>query len=229
MSGATELTIPGDPSTNLTDGPAEEILRYAVDQFHPRLYVASSFQKEASVILDMLLKIEPNARFFTIDTGNLFPETFDVWRRIEQRYDVKIDVYSATDFAPAEVLAKSTPENTWAGDPDECCGTYKVAALQAALADVDAWVTGLRRDQAHTRTETRKVQWDLKNGRWKICPLADWTEKDVWRYLHENDVPYNDLHDRGYASIGCTTCTQPGDGREGRWADSDKTECGLHG
>lgn len=229
MSGATELTIPGDPSTDLTDGPAEEILRYAVDQFHPRLYVASSFQKEASVILDMLLKIEPNARFFTIDTGNLFPETFDVWRRIEQRYDVKIDVYSATDFAPAEVLAKSTPENTWAGDPDECCGTYKVAALQAALADVDAWVTGLRRDQAHTRTETRKVQWDLKNGRWKICPLANWTEKDVWRYLHENDVPYNDLHDRGYASIGCTTCTQPGDGREGRWADSDKTECGLHG
>lgn len=239
MSGAAELTatqaatgeivVPGTPPADLANGPAEEILRYAVEQFHPRLYVASSFQKEASVILDMLLKIEPQARFFTIDTGNLFPETFDVWRRLEERYDVKIDVYSATDFAPAEVLALSTPENTWAGEPDQCCGTYKVAALQAALAGVDAWITGLRRDQAHTRADTRKVQWDAKNDRWKICPLADWSEQDVWRYLHENDVPYNELHDRGYSSIGCTTCTQPGEGREGRWADSDKTECGLHG
>ncbi|MBI4897706.1 MAG: phosphoadenylyl-sulfate reductase [Actinobacteria bacterium] len=223
------LEIPGSPSIDLVNGPAEEILRYAVEQFHPRLYVASSFQKEASVILDMLLKIEPNARFFTIDTGNLFPETFDVWRKIEERYDVKIDVYNATDFAPASILAQSTPENTWAGEPDACCGKYKVAALQAALLNVDAWITGLRREQAHTRAETRKVQWDAKNDRWKICPLADWTEKDVWNYLSANDVPYNELHDRGYSSIGCTTCTQPGDGREGRWADSEKTECGLHG
>lgn len=224
-----ELQPPGNADIDLVDGPAEDILRYAVEQFHPRLYVASSFQKEASVILDMLLKIEPNARFFTIDTGNLFPETFEVWRKIEERYDVKIDVYNATDFAPASILAQSTPQNTWAGEPDECCGKYKVAALQAALLNVDAWVTGLRREQAHTRAETRKVQWDAKNDRWKVCPIADWTEKDVWRYLHENDVPYNELHDKGYASIGCTTCTQPGTGREGRWADSDKTECGLHG
>ncbi|MBI5309900.1 MAG: phosphoadenosine phosphosulfate reductase family protein [Actinobacteria bacterium] len=171
-----ELQPPGNADIDLTDGPAEDVLRYAVEQFHPRLYVASSFQKEASVILDMLLKIEPNARFFTIDTGNLFPETFEVWRKIEQRYDVKIDVYNATDFAPASILAQSTPQNTWAGEPDECCGKYKVAALQAALLNVDAWVTGLRREQAHTRAETRKVQWDAKNDRWKVCPLADWTE-----------------------------------------------------
>lgn len=224
-----ELELPGSPSIDLVNGPAEDILRYAVEQFHPRLYVASSFQKEASVILDMLLKIEPGARFFTIDTGNLFPETLDVWRRIEQRYDVKIDVYNATDYAPASILAQATPENTWAGEPDECCGKYKVAALQAALLNVDAWITGLRREQAHTRAETRKVQWDAKNDRWKVAPLADWTEKDVWNYLAANDVPYNDLHDRGYSSIGCTTCTQPGSDREGRWADSEKTECGLHG
>lgn len=226
---APEPEIPGRPTIDLRDGPAEDVLRYAVEQFHPRLYVASSFQKEASVILDMLLKIEPEARFFTIDTGNLFPETLDVWRRIEERYGVKIDVYNATDYAPASVLAQSTSENTWAGEPDQCCGKYKVAALQAALLDVDAWITGLRREQSHTRADTRKVQWDAKNGRWKVCPLADWTEKDVWNYIAANDVPYNELHDRGYASIGCTTCTAPGDGREGRWAGSEKTECGLHG
>ncbi|MFY9264842.1 MAG: phosphoadenylyl-sulfate reductase [Solirubrobacterales bacterium] len=221
--------VPGNPSVDLDSGSAQDILRYAVDQFHPRLYVASSFQKEASVILDMLLKIEPGARFFTIDTGNLFPETLDVWRRIEERYDVRIDVYNATDFAPASILAQSTPENTWAGESDQCCGKYKVAALQAALLNVDAWVTGLRKEQAHTRAQTRKVQWDGKNGRWKVCPLTDWTENDVWNYIQEHDVPYNDLHDRGYPSIGCTACTQPGSGREGRWAGSDKTECGLHG
>lgn len=226
---SAELELPGSPNIDLIDGPAEDILRYAVEQFHPRLYVASSFQKEASVILDMLLRIEPNARFFTIDTGNLFPETFDVWRRIEQRYDVKIDVYNAVDFAPASVLAQATDDNTWAGEPDACCGKYKVAALQAALLNVDAWVTGLRREQADTRAETRKVQWDANNDRWKINPLADWSEQDVWNYLAANDVPYNELHDQGYASIGCTTCTQPGGGREGRWADSEQTECGLHG
>jgi phosphoadenosine phosphosulfate reductase len=224
-----ELKVPGNPPVDLDTGRAEDILRYAVDQFAPRLYVASSFQKEASVILDMLLKIAPDSRFFTIDTGNLFPETLDVWKRIEQRYDVTIDVYNATDFAPASVLAQSTPENTWAGEPEECCGKYKVAALQAALLNVDAWVTGLRKDQSHTRANTRKVQWDAKNDRWKICPLTDWTERDVWSYIAEHDVPYNELHDRGYSSIGCTTCTQPGEGREGRWAGTDKTECGIHG
>jgi phosphoadenosine phosphosulfate reductase len=229
LAPEAELVIPGNPAIDLDSGSAQEILTYAVEQFHPRLYVACSFQKEASVILDMLLKIQPDARFFTIDTGNLFPETLDVWRRIEEKYDVEIDVYSATDFAPQRILDLATPENTWAGEPDECCGKYKVAALQSALSSADAWVTGLRREQAHTRAATRKVQWDGKNDRWKVCPIADWTERDVWNYIAANDVPYNELHDQGYSSIGCTTCTQPGEGREGRWAGTDKTECGLHG
>jgi len=226
---ATSTSLPpGGPSLDLDSAPAEEVLAYAVEQFHPRLYVANSFQKEASVILDMLLKIEPSARFFTIDTGALFPETFETWRKLEQRYDVKIDVYSAIEDAPPELLALGTPENIWAGEPDQCCGRFKVAALQRALSDVDAWVTGLRREQSHTRTETRKVQWDAKNELWKVCPLADWTEAQVWDYIKRNDVPYNPLHDQGYSSIGCTTCTHPGEGREGRWIESDKTECGLH-
>ena len=98
-----------------------------------------------------------------------------------------------------------------------------------ALADVDAWISGVRREQSPVRARTPKLAWDAKHERWKANPLADWTEQDVWRYIAEHDVPYNPLHDRGYASIGCTHCTKPGDGRDGRWSGSEKTECGLHG
>lgn len=221
--------VPGSPSVDLDTGKAEDILRYAVDQFGDRLIQAISFQKEASVIFDMLMKINPDQRFFTIDNGNLFPETLEVWKALEEKYDTKIEVHRSLEYAPASIREQATPENAWAGAPDDCCGTYKVAALEAALLGIDAWVTGLRREQSHTRAETRKVQWDAKNGLWKVCPLADWSERDVWNYLFENDVPYNKLHDQGYSSIGCTNCTTPGEGREGRWAGSDKTECGLHG
>jgi phosphoadenosine phosphosulfate reductase len=224
-----ELEVPGNPAVDLDTGRAEDILRYAVDQFGDRLVQAISFQKEASVILDMLMKINPNQRFFTIDNGNLFPETLDVWRQIEAKYDTKIEVFHSLELAPESVRAQATPENAWAGAPDDCCGPYKVAALQTALLGTDAWVTGLRREQSDTRAETRKVTWDAKNNLWKVCPLADWTERDVWNYIAANDVPYNKLHDKGYSSIGCTNCTQPGEGREGRWAGTDKTECGLHG
>ncbi len=229
MTPALTVNIPGTPPLDLDAAPADEMLRYAVDQFHPRLYVACSFQKEASVILDMLLKIQPDARFFTIDTGALFPETLELWSKIEQRYDVKFDVYSAVDFASVEVLGAASEANPWAGAADQCCGEYKVQALTQALAGVDAWVTGLRREQAHTRAETRKIQWDAKNDRWKVCPLADWTEQQVWDYIAAHDLPYHPLYDQGYGSIGCTVCTHPGTGREGRWINSDKTECGLHG
>jgi phosphoadenosine phosphosulfate reductase len=229
MNPAETITIPGDPSIDLDVGKAEDILSYAVKQFEGRLIQASSFQKESSVILDMLLKINPEARIFTIDNGNLFPETIAVWDEIEARYGTKIEVYRSLEFAPRSIRQQATEDNAWAGAPDDCCGEYKVAALKSALLGVEAWITGLRRDQSETRSETRKVQWDAKNGLWKICPLADWTESDVWNYISEHDVPYNKLHDQGYASIGCTNCTIPGDGRDGRWAGSDKTECGLHG
>ena len=161
---------------------AQEVLEHMVREYHPRLAVACSFQKEASVILDMLVKIEPKARFFVLDTGVLFEETYETWRRVEER----------------------------------------------VLEGVDAWITGLRRDQTPARAGTPKLGWDAAHGKWKAAPLADWTEKDVWRYIAANDVPYNPLHDRGYASIGCTHCTVAGAGREGRWAGTDRIECGLH-
>jgi phosphoadenosine phosphosulfate reductase len=195
---------------------AEEVLRFAVERHHPRLAVACSFQKEASVILDMLLKIEPEARFFTIDTGVLFDETRETWRRLEERYGIEVEHFDA-----------SRPEGEWTANV--CCSDFKVAALGRALSNADAWVSGLRREHSPDRAETPKFHWDGRNERWKVNPLADWTERDVWHYLSEHDVPYHPLHDRGYESIGCVPCTLPGQGREGRWAGSDQTECGLHG
>jgi phosphoadenosine phosphosulfate reductase len=197
---------------------AQGVLAHVVGEFHPRLYVACSFQKEASVILDMLLAIEPQARVFTLDTGVLFPETYETWRRIEQRYGIEIDVYRGEWI-----------DGMWQRDPDGCCGLRKVEPLERALSGVDAWITGLRRDQSASRAETPKLGPDEGHpGKLKCAPLADWTEKDVWRYIAEHDVPYHPLHDRGYESIGCTHCTVAGGGRDGRWAGTDKIECGLH-
>ena len=203
--------------TDLESLSAQEVLAHVVDEYHPRLYVACSFQKEASVILDMLFAIEPGARVFTLDTGVLFPETYEMWRRIEERYGTKIEVYRGEWI-----------DGLWLRDPDACCGMRKVEPLERALAGTEAWITGLRREQAPSRADTPKIGWDPNHSSWKIAPLADWSEKDVWRYIVENDVPYHPLHDRGYASIGCTHCTAPGGGREGRWAGTDKIECGLH-
>lgn len=181
---------------------------------HERLVLLCSFQKEESVILDELLRIAPHVRVVTIDTGVLFDETLATWRAFEQRFGVQIEVEQA--YGP------------WTG-PEQCCGAEKVAALERALAGADAWITGLRREQGPSRAATELVEVDERRGAIaKYNPLALWTEKDLWRRIHERELPYHPLHDQGYESIGCAPCTQPGGGREGRWAGSDKTECGLH-
>ena len=194
---------------------AQEVLRFAVERYHPRLVMACSFQKEESVLIDMLMRIEPTARVFTIDTGVLFPETYEVWRAVEQRYGLQVEVQDAT-----------SSNGGWSGE--RCCGEHKVAALERAIAGSEAWITGIRRDQSPTRANAPKFDWDEGRGVWKLNPLADWSDKDVWSYVREHDLPYHPLHDAGYASIGCAPCTVPGDAREGRWAGQDKTECGLH-
>jgi phosphoadenosine phosphosulfate reductase len=200
----------------LTDTTAEQVLAEALERFSPRIAFACSFQKEESVVLDMLMRIDPQARVFTIDTGVLFPETYATWKRFEERYGVHIEVFDALD-----------PDGTpWTAA--RCCGEQKVAALDRALEGLDAWITGMRREQAPTRLDIEPLTLDARRGVWKANPLADWTEKDVWRYIAEHSLPYNPLHDEGYASIGCAPCTQPGSGRDGRWAGSEKTECGLH-
>ncbi|HEY6780889.1 MAG TPA: phosphoadenylyl-sulfate reductase [Thermoleophilaceae bacterium] len=194
---------------------AHEVLAEAVERHHPSLVMACSFQKEESVLIDILMSIEPSARVFTIDTGVLFPETYEVWRKVEERYGLHVEVMDAT-----------SPGGPWT--PQNCCGPRKVAALEKALEGVDAWITGIRREQSPTRADAPKLDWDSGRGVWKFNPLADWTEKDVWNYVFEHDLPYHPLHDAGYASVGCAPCTLPGTGRDGRWAGQDKTECGLH-
>jgi phosphoadenosine phosphosulfate reductase len=194
---------------------AEEVLAYAVERFHPRLRMACSFQKEESVLVHMLTSIEPDARVFMIDTGVLFSQTLDTWKRFEDRFGVSI-----------EVIHARSPDQPWT--MNRCCGEAKVDALERALDDVDAWVTGIRREQAPTRATSSKLEFDSRRGIWKVNPLADWSEKDLWRYINKHDLPYHPLHDQGYASIGCEPCTSPGAGREGRWAGLEKTECGIH-
>jgi phosphoadenosine phosphosulfate reductase len=178
-----------------------------------RLTFLCSFQKEESVILDELLRVAPHARVVTIDTGVLFPETLQTWRAFEEHFGVDVEVEDAA--------------GPWTG-PEACCTPAKVAALDRALAGSEAWVTGIRREQAATRAGAEHREWDAKRGMWKFNPLAEWTEPDVWRRIHERGLPYHPLHDRGFASIGCAPCTQPGEGRAGRWAGTAKTECGLH-
>ena len=200
---------------DLEASSAEEVLAYAVERFHPRLTMACSFQKEESVLVHMLTRIEPSARVFTIDTGVLFPETLETWRSFEERFGVQIEVMDAR-----------SPGEPWTAE--RCCGAAKVDALERALEGVEGWVTGIRREQALTRSDALKLERDERRGIWKVNPLADWSERDLWRYIHAHEVPYNPLHDLGYHSIGCAPCTKPGAGREGRWAGKDKTECGIH-
>jgi phosphoadenosine phosphosulfate reductase len=184
---------------------------------HEKLVFLCSFQKEESVILDELLPIAPHVKVVTIDTGVLFPETLATWKRFEDHYGVRVEVQDA-----------SNPANPWTG-PEHCCTPLKVAALERSLEGADAWVTGVRREQADTRATAELIEDDAKRpGVKKYNPLAFWTEKDVWSRIFERGLPYHPLHDQGYASIGCATCTQAGDGRSGRWAGTDKTECGIH-
>jgi phosphoadenosine phosphosulfate reductase len=211
---------------DVEESSAEEVLAEAVERFHPRLYVACSFQKEAAVILDMVLRIEPEVRVFTVDTGVLFAETYETWREVERRYGIEIDVYQGMALARQATLHGDA---LWSRDPDACCSIRKVNPLKEALSQVDAWISGVRRDQSTERADSPKLGWDDRHGLWKVNPLADWAEDEVWDYIARYDLPVNPLHQRGYGSIGCTHCTHPGPGREGRWAGLEKTECGLHG
>ncbi len=158
-------------------------------------------------------------RIVTIDTGVLFAETLQTWRAFEERFGVKIEVQDASWVGGKQ--------EKWSG-PEHCCSVAKVAALESALAGAQGWITGIRREQGPTRANTELIERDEQRGLWKYNPLAHWTDKDLWRRIHERDLPYNPLHDLGYESIGCAPCTQPGSGREGRWAGTSKTECGIH-
>ena len=203
----------------------EQILAYVLEQFPGRVSLACSFQKEETVLLDMLFALEPKARVFAIDTHHLFPETYAYWRDVEKRYGATIEVFEGPS---PEELAAAHGEGLWERSPDLYLSIAKVAPLVRALGDLDAWIAGIRRDQSPTRADAPKLGWDEQHELWKANPLADWTDDMCWEYIRARDLPYNPLHDRGYDSIGDIHSTQPGSGRSGRWAGTGKVECGIH-
>ncbi|MCI0370006.1 MAG: phosphoadenylyl-sulfate reductase [candidate division NC10 bacterium] len=217
--------------------PAAEVLDWAIRAFQPRIALASSFGAEDVVLIDMWWRADREVRVFTLDTGRLPEETYEVMDRIRERYAIAIASYFP-ERAAVEVLERERGFYSFrrsVADRKHCCGIRKVEPLGRALAGLEAWVTGLRREQAETRSAVQQVERDpALGGILKVNPLADWTTEDVWRYVRTHDVPYNRLHDRGYPSIGCAPCTRavlPGeDLRAGRWCwERPQTkECGLH-
>jgi phosphoadenosine phosphosulfate reductase len=211
--------------TDVESLDAHRVIATMLEALNPEVALACSFQKEESVLLDMLLEHDPKARVFALDTHVLFPETYGVWREIERRYGIRIEVFEGPSLGRQ---AATHGDRLWEENPDLCCSIRKIGPLGTALSGLDGWITGVRRDQSASRADTPKLGWDDRHDLWKASPLADWTNDDVWAYIRERELPVNPLHERGYASIGCTHCTAPGTGREGRWAGTGKTECGLH-
>ena len=208
---------------------AQQVLQWGFSQFGQSLALASSFGAEDVVLIDIASRLS-KFRVFTLDTDFLFRETYVLIDEIETHYGIEVERARA-ELTPEAQAAQYGPE-LWASRPDACCQLRKVEPLKKKLTGLSAWVTGVRRDQAPTRANTRKVEWDAKFGLVKLNPLADWNWSQVWDYIRANNVPYNPLHDRDYPSIGCTYCTRPvnpGENpRAGRWSGFNKIECGLH-
>ena len=207
----------------------QEVIAWAIENFHPSLYFACSFQKTSSVVAHMTTEIEPSARFFYIDTDLLFPETYETRDRFAERFKIDFDRYHNISL---EEQAARYGDELWKTNPDACCGLRKVEPMRRALESVNCWVSGIRRVDSASRATSPKFGWDKRFGVWKVNPLADWSERDVWNYIREHHLPYNPLHDQGYPSIGCMPCTsqvRPGeDARAGRWAGTTKVECGIN-
>jgi phosphoadenosine phosphosulfate reductase len=207
----------------------QEILELAFSKF-ANIAFACSFGAEDVALVDMIVKIKPDAKIFYLDTDVLFAETYETIERIKEKYAPNLIKYSPA--ITLEEQAEQYGEALWAKDPDLCCSLRKVEPLQRALDGLDAWITGIRREQAPTRANAGVIEVDRKFQLIKFNPIALWKDKDVWNYIKENEVPYNPLHDQGYPSIGCLHCTRavkPGeDPRAGRWSGTMKTECGLH-
>ncbi|MDW8002738.1 MAG: phosphoadenylyl-sulfate reductase [Deltaproteobacteria bacterium] len=216
---------------------AQSLLEWAIQKFKRKIALASSFGLEDVVLIDMAVKVDPTVAIFTIDTGRLHQETYDVIEAIEDKYNVKVSIYFPDTSSVEEMTTIHGPNLFYKGASQRklCCQVRKVEPLQRALKGLEAWICGLRREQSLTRASVRKVETDEVNGGiYKINPLADWSTEMLWRYVKEHAVPYNKLHDLGYPSIGCAPCTRPikqgEDMRAGRWwwENPEQKECGLH-
>jgi len=211
-------------------GP-KAILNWAVHTFGDDLAQGTGFGPSGIVIMHMLADLRPGTTVFYLDTDLLFPETYELSEHLDAQLEV--DVTRVHGGLSLDEQAEQEGEELWNRNPNRCCFLRKVKPLKNFLGDRRAWITGVRRDQSAARAEADILSWVPRYGVFKINPLANWTQKEVWKYLFEHDLPYNPKHDQGYPSLGCVPCTEPVDGadgytREGRWSDADKTECGLH-
>ena len=218
-----------DAAERFEDARPEELLAFAVDTF-PSIALACSFGAEDVVLVHMLHTIRPGTDMFYLDTDFHFKETYETRDALAAKYNLRF-IQVKPRLTPAEQAAKYG-DQLWKTDPNACCNIRKLEPLVGVLAKYDAWITGIRRDQAPTRANAKKVEYDTKFGLVKFNPLANWTSEEVWNYIRKHDVPYNKLHDQNYPSIGCEHCTRPvapgEDPRSGRWAGTEKIECGLH-
>jgi phosphoadenosine phosphosulfate reductase len=216
---------------------AEEVIQWGWNTFKERIALANSFGAEDVVLTDMVVKINPRIKIFTLDTGRLPQETYEVWEKLEEKYKLRIEPYFPQAKDVQEMVKKYGP-NLFYKNVDLrrlCCKVRKVNPLNRALLGLSGWICGLRREQAATRTKIEKIEIDkIHNGILKLNPLADWTQEQIWDYIKLNKLPYNKLHDKGYPSIGCAPCTRPvkpgEDIRAGRWwwERPEQKECGLH-
>ena len=213
-----------------------ELLTWILNEYGNKVALSSSMGAEDQVLTDMVLKIKPDARIFTLDTGRLFPETYDLIDRTNKKYNTRIEVMFP-DYKQVEEMVNSKGINLFYDSVENrklCCGIRKIEPLKRMFSTLDAWICGLRAGQAITRQNIHVVEWDDNNGLLKFNPLAAWSESDVWYYIKEHKVPYNPLHDKGYPSIGCLPCTRAieswEDVRAGRWwwENPESKECGLH-
>ena len=208
---------------------ASETLEWAIEAFGSQLLIACSFQKTSSVVMHLATQVDPSVRFFYLDTDVLFPETYDTRDRLADHFNVEFERFHNITI---DEQARLYGDGLWNRDPDSCCGLRKVEPMRRALGSAGAWVSGIRRADSSSRASAPKFAWDKRFGLWKLNPLADWSEADVWDHITDNDIPYNPLHDRGYPSIGCTHCTQPvapgASPRDGRWSGTSKSECGIN-
>lgn len=216
--------------------PPQELLRYVMERCGDRVALSSSLSIEDQTLTDMMLEINPQARIFTLDTGRLFPETYQLIDKTNLRYGIKLEVFCPQTEA-LQQMVRDNGINLFYESIEKrhlCCQVRKLEPLSRAFRTLDAWVCGLRRAQSVTRSEMRLVEWDDAHGLLKVNPLIEWSEAQVWEYVRSRHVPYNQLHDKGYPSIGCEPCTRPvkpgDDIRSGRWwwEAPQHRECGLH-
>ena len=227
----------GEAAVELDDQEPQEVLGWALEKFRRELGICSSFQAEGCALIDMAWRIDPGVRVFTIDTGRQPEETYRLIDRMRDRYGIQTEIF-LPDMRVVEQMVTRHGSNLFYRDVNLrllCCQVRKVLPLRRALMNFDAWVTGLRRDQWATRSNIRKIEIDHDHGGIvKFAPLADWTEEEVWDYIRANDVPYNELYDKGYKSVGCGPCTRAvaadADPRSGRWwwETGAPKECGMH-